>query len=392
MRNTAAMRVRLRKPLERVIKSGHPWIYRDALVSYQAPFGRVVDVLDRSGRFLCRGLSESGPIGVRVFTTVEEQLDSALFVKRINKAFGLRKRIIPEATTAYRLLHGEGDGLPGITCDRYQRWAVLKLDGEAIEPWKDQLLQWIRQPLAEVGIDSLLVREKHRENKTVTLAWGAAPPEPLVVEERGVRLAVSLREGQKTGLFLDHRESRHLVRQISGELRVLNLYGYTGAFSVYAGLGGASEVTTVDVAAPAIELARQTWALNGLEPVRHHAIAADVPEYLTDISSKNDRFGLVIADPPSFAPREAARTQALRSYFALHKGALQITEPDGFYLSASCSSHIDRTAFEQTLQDGARAARRDLQVLGRWEAPPDHPQLLAFPEGNYLKITLTRVK
>lgn len=386
------MRLRLRKPLERAILSGHPWVFRDALEPHEAAAGQVVEVVDKRGRFLCRGLSESGPIGVRVFSTRDEPLDQRFFDRRIHEALALRTRVVPEATSAYRLLHGESDGLPGITCDRFAGFAVLKLDGEAAAAWEEKLLQWLRAPLAACGIENLLTRGGKRQNKKVQLAWGLEPPEPLVIEERGVRLAVNLREGQKTGFFLDHRDSRHLVRQMSRGLRVLDLYGYTGGFSVSAGLGGATEVTTVDVTAAALDLARQSWQLNGLEAGKHRTVTADVPEFLAQLDKNGARFGLVIADPPSFAPKQSAKLQAQKSYTALHCSALGLIEAGGFYLAASCSSHINRQEFDDTLQEGSHRARRPLQILGRWETPPDHPRLLSFPEGNYLKVTLSRVK
>jgi 23S rRNA (cytosine1962-C5)-methyltransferase len=378
--------------LERAIRSGHPWIFRDALEPYEAAPGRVCDVADLRGRFLCRGLSESGPIGVRVFTVREEPLDRDFFRQRFLHAVSARKRVIPEATSAYRLLHGEGDRLPGITCDRYDRYGVLRLDGDAAVVWRDSLVQWLREPLQSCGIEGLLVRESHKHKKAVALAWGAEPPEPLIIEEHGMRLAVSLREGQKTGLFLDHRESRFAIRRLSRELRVLNLYGYTGGFSVSAGLGGATDVTTVDIAEAALALARRSWELNGLDTNKHHTITADVPQYLAELAKRKTRFGLIVADPPSFAPKQAAKPEALSSYIALHQSALELLEPEGYYLAASCSSHVDRQEFDATLRDGARMARSALQILERWEAPADHPRLLAFPEGNYLKITLARVR
>jgi 23S rRNA (cytosine1962-C5)-methyltransferase len=385
------MRLRLRKPLERAILSGHPWVFRDAFEPYEAAPGQVVEVIDKRGRFLCRGLAEGGPIGVRVFSTRDEPLDKPFFEKRIHEALALRTRVVPEATSAYRLLHGEGDGLPGITCDRFAGFAVLKLDGEAAAAWEEKLVQWLREPLRVCGIKSLLTREGKRQNKSIQLAWGSEPPEPLVIEERGVQLAVNLREGQKTGFFLDHRDSRHIVRQMSHGLRVLDLYGYTGGFSVSAGLGGATEVTTVDITAAALDLARQSWRLNGLYTEKHRTVTADVPEFLGELDKDGARFGLVIADPPSFAPKQSATLQAQKSYAALHCGALGVIEAGGFYLAASCSSHIKRQQFDDTLQEGARRARRRLQILGRWETPSDHPRLLSFPEGNYLKVTLSRV-
>jgi 23S rRNA (cytosine1962-C5)-methyltransferase len=206
-------------------------------------------------------------------------------------------------------------------------------------------------------------------------------------------------------MFLDHRANRLRVRELvaglvaagigsaeGGGPRVANLFGYTGGFSIAAGLGGAGEVVTVDVAAPALQLATQAWARNGLEPRRHHAAAVEVERWLGEQTQAGGRFDLLIADPPSFAPRKAARDKALVAYKAMHAGALPAIADGGLYLAASCSSQIDRAAFEETLGKAARGCRVGLQVLARSGAGFDHPVPLGFPEGEYLVATLCRVQ
>jgi 23S rRNA (cytosine1962-C5)-methyltransferase len=175
-------------------------------------------------------------------------------------------------------------------------------------------------------------------------------------------------------------------------MRVLNLYGYTGAFSVAAGLGGAAHVTTVDSAAPALEHARRSWELNALPAGVHTLLAADVPETLRALAARGERYELVIADPPNFAPSESARPAALESYDALHAASLPLLAEDGYYLAASCSSHVSQQDFLAGLREGERRARRSAQLLERWGAPADHPRLVAFPEGDYLKVALLRVR
>ena len=384
--------MRLRKALERSVRAGHPWLYRDALDAFDVQPGTVVRVTGKSGAFLGRGLADDGPIAVRVLTTVDEAIDGSLFARRIAAAFALRARVVPADTDAYRLLHGEGDRLPGVVCDRYGAYAVLKLDGEAACAWQPQLTEWLRAPLAELGVESLLVRAGRKRSQAVTLAWGTAPPAELVVSERGMRLSTSLWHGQKTGLFLDHRESRRRVREIATGLRVLNLYGYTGGFSVAAGLGGASHVTTVDSAAPALEHAESSWSHNDLPQDGHSTRAADVPASLRELAAQAQRYELVIADPPNFAPSESARAAALESYAALHAAVFAVLASGGYYLAASCSSHVSQQEFHGSLREGERRARRSAQVLERWSAPADHPRLIAFPEGDYLKVALMRVQ
>jgi 23S rRNA (cytosine1962-C5)-methyltransferase len=383
-------RVKLVRPVERTIAHGHPWVYRDALERHRAAPGRVLTLLDRRGRFLARGLAETGPIGLRVLTLRDEPVDADLIVGRLRSAAALRARTLPAQTDAYRLVHGEGDRLPGLVCDRYAEFAVVRFDGDAMPAWRAPLLEALGGPLRALGVENLLIRHGRGESKRLELVHGREPYASLEVRERGMRMLADLRTGQKTGLFLDHRDSRLRVRELAAHQHVLNLYGYTGGFSIAAGLGGASEVTTVDVAGGAIELAERGWSANGLDVGRHRAHAVDARDFLDRAAKDGRRWSLVVADPPSFAPNEASRTKALRAYRALHAGVLAVLEPAGLYLAASCSSHVDRASFEATLREAAHAARRPLQILGRWGAGPDHPVLPGFPEGDYLKVTLLR--
>lgn len=384
--------VRLKKPLERSIRSGHPWLYRDALEPFSLEPGTVVRVLGKSQRFLARGLVDAGPIGVRVFTSKDEPIDGALFARRLDAALELRTRTLSGTTNAYRLLHGEGDRLPGVVCDVYATFAVLRLDGEAAGAWQARFIEWLREPLAGLGVTSLLLRAGRKQQQAAQLAYGAPPPDELVIEEHGMRMALSLMHGQKTGLFLDHRESRRRVREIARGLDVLNLYGYTGGFSVAAGLGGAARVTTVDSAPAALRHAESSWSHNGLEAERHQLRAQDVSVCLEELTRARARFTLIVADPPNFAPSDAARPRALESYAALHAAALGLLSAHGYYLAASCSSHVTWEDFAATLREGARRARCGLQWLERWGAPADHPRLLGFPEGEYLKVGLLRAE
>lgn len=386
---TSLLAARLRKPLERALRSGHPWVFRDAIEAFAAAPGTPVRVLDRQGRFLATGVADAGPIAVRVFSLRDEAIDRALFTRRIARAFALRARVVPEQTDAYRLLHGEGDALPGFVCDRYGSCAVLKLDGEAAPALADPFTACLTPALATLGVESLIVRTSRKQADSCELVWGAAPARERVVQEHGMRLWTNLYEGQKTGLFLDHRETRRRVRRLAGGLSVLNLYGYTGGFSVAAGLGGARNVTTVDLAKPALALAERSFVDNGLDGRVHTCVADDAVAFLTAAAKRGERYQLVIADPPNFAPRKTAVENAQKAYEALHSAALAVLEPDGLYLAASCSSHVDRALFEESLRRGAAHQRRVLQVLERSGAPADHPRLLAFPEGDYLKVALS---
>lgn len=387
---TVSPALRLKKPLERALRSGHPWVFRDAIEASDAAPGTQVRVLDRQGRFVATGLVDAGPIGVRVFSLRDQPIDRALFKERIARALALRARVAPEHTDAYRLLHGEGDGLPGFVCDRYASCAVLKLDGEAAAARLSSMLEALTPELSALGITGLLVRTSRKQSDSCELVWGSAPARELTVYEHGMKLWTNVFEGQKTGLFLDHRETRRRVRTLAAGLSVLNLYGYTGGFSVAAGLGGATHVTTVDLAKPALALAERSFVDNGLPGALHTCVADDAVAYLSAAKARGERYQLIIADPPNFAPRKSAVESAQKAYEALHSAALSVLEPNGLYLAASCSSHVDRALFEETLRRGASYQRRVLQVLELSGPPADHPRLLAFPEGDYLKVLLTR--
>lgn len=384
-RSDSVPQLRLKRALRSAIEAGHPWVYRDALHAFDLEPGTVVRVVDERGP-IATGLAESGPIGVRVLALRSTEIDGAFFASRVARAASLRDRVVPAETDAYRLVNGEGDGLPGTIVDVYARWAVVQFDGAAAERYRDAIVAGIRA--VRPALEGILVRVGRRETKRTEIAYGTAPDGVIEVREHGMVLRADLVHGQKTGLFLDHRESRHRVRALARGARVLNLYGYTGGFSIAAGIGGAHHVDTVDVAAGALKLAEESWARNDLAAA-HHTHTRDAPEFLDEARSRGRKWDVVIADPPSFAPNEASVPNAIKSYRALHRACLRVLEPNGIYLAASCSSHIDRATFDRTLREAAEKIG-PVQVLERSGAPADHPRLAAFPEGDYLKIILAR--
>jgi 23S rRNA (cytosine1962-C5)-methyltransferase len=388
-RGTGAVVV-LRKPLRATLAAGHPWVFRDALEPFTIAPGELVTVVDARGRFVARGWSEAGPIAVRVLTALDEPVDTALLTTRVAEAAALRDRVCPPDTDAYRLLHGEGDRIPGLVCDVYGACATVQLDGEAAPARREQLLGVLRPVLEARAVATVMLRWGRRGARHIEHVWGPEPPEPVSVVEHGMRLLASLRRGQKTGLFLDHREGRARVRALAGAARVLDLYAYVGGFSAAAGLGGAERVDSVDVAPEAIALGEQVWRANGLPRGGRVGHASDVPEFLAAARERGDSWDLIIADPPSFAPNEASKPQALRSYAMLHAACLQVLAPGGLLLAASCSSHVRAHELDAALAEGAAKSRRIVQVIERWGAPADHPRLLAFPEGDYLDAVLAR--
>jgi 23S rRNA (cytosine1962-C5)-methyltransferase len=394
----ARARVKLVKALERVVAQGHPWIYRDALAPFEHPPGTAVEVLDRKGRYLASGWTEAGPIGVRVLTRKSRPIGPDLIAERIEDALELRDALAGElaeggGSDSYRLIHGEGDGLPGVVCDRYAEHAVLKFDGEGVGAWREAIVDRLWPELKRRGIANLLHRQGRGESKRVEALRGELPEGRVEVREHGMRMWVDLVHGQKTGAFLDHRPSRRRVRGLAKGRRVLNLFGYTGGFSIAAGLGEAVQVVTCDVSKPALEVAEASWVLNGLDPAQHRSAPREVREELSNIAERGEAFDLIVSDPPNFAPNQKSRDKAIAAYRALHTACVNALPEGALWLAASCSSHVDRAAFEETLRDAAQAAKtkRELRVLGRWGAGPDHPVPIGFPEGNYLTVVLMRV-
>jgi 23S rRNA (cytosine1962-C5)-methyltransferase len=236
-------------------------------------------------------------------------------------------------------------------------------------------------------LTAVLERRPRAGDKAAVLA-GTPPRGEIEVRENGLRFGVDLAHGQKGGLFLDQRDNRARVRALAAGRRVLNLFGYTGGFSIYAAAGGAAETTTVDLAAPAVESARHNFERNGLSLAHGRLVAGDAFAFLEQAARDGARYDLVVSDPPSFAPSERAVPRALAAYRRLHRMCAAVTAPGGLLCAASCSSHVNRAAFLRTVQQGAADAGRKLTVTEVLGAAADHPTLRAFPEGEYLKFAV----
>jgi len=387
----AMLKVRLRKPLERHLRAGHPWVYADALERPRGvESGTVVDVTTREGRFVARGLYDAeSPIAVRVATLdAREPVDQQLVRRRIEQALAARRGAFDaRETDAFRWLNGEGDFLPGLVADVYRDVAIVRLDGDAVRVWRE----WAVEALVELGrpLGISYVYERSRGGRGEAL-HGGVPPVPVEIREHGVRFAVDVVHGQKTGFFLDQRENRFAIRPYAAGVEVANLFGYTGGFSVNAALAGAVRVATIDSAAGAIEAARENFRLNGIDPDAHELACEDAFEWLETARRQGRRFRLVIVDPPSFAPSEKALPKALAAYRDLFALALGVVADGGVLAAASCSSHVALEPFLSALRDAGEKAHRRLRVLETRGQPADHPTTPAFAEGRYLKFVLCR--
>jgi 23S rRNA (cytosine1962-C5)-methyltransferase len=375
--------VTLRKPLERAIRQGHPWVFRDALLRPPAlADGALVSVRARDGRPLAMGYWDArSPIAVRLVTPDLGADPNALVDQRLKDAFAFRLARLDRArTNAFRWVHGEADGLPGIHVDLYADVAVLRYDGRGARAFYGNLPARLRAAARPMRLRAVIDREDRRVHGT--------PVEEIEVLENGLRFGVDLLRGQKGGLFLDQRENRREVGQRASGKTVLNLFGYTGGFSVYAAAGGAARTDTVDIARPALEAARRNFERNGLPLERAGFFAEDAFAFLMAAAEQGRRWDIVISDPPSFAPSKSALPAARRAYRRLHSLAAAVTAPGGLFCPSSCSSHLQRQEFLASVDEGTRAAGRTFTLETLRGAGFDHPVLAAFPEGDYLKFAL----
>jgi 23S rRNA (cytosine1962-C5)-methyltransferase len=383
--------LRHRSTADRLMR-GHPWVWRDAIAEgfEGAKVGEEVRVVAPDGAELGHGLADPGsPIAVRLWTHGREPIDRLLWLARAERACALRARLFEGARTdAFRVLHGEGDRMPGLVVDRYGSVAVGRADGDAALAHVHDLADALWPALASWGVSTFVCRIGEKgQPPGLQVLRGEAPPDTVRVEEHGVPFVVDIARGQKTGAFLDQRDNRKLVGEIAGGRRVLNLFSYAGGFSLHAALGGARHVTSVDVAVAAHATAQASFRAAGVDPAGHAFVTADVRAFLDGARARSETWDLVVSDPPSFAPSEKAVPRALSAYRALHRTCAAVLAPGGILCASSCSSHVDAPAFLATLDDVALGGRA-LSVLELRGAGPDHPTLAGFPEGRYLKFAV----
>lgn len=398
VRDTGAQpEVVLARDLRRELKRGHPWLFRDALrpAAPNVDTGNIVRIRARDGSkvgpVIAKGYWDpEGPLAIRVLTTdPRDVIDDAWVRARLARAIDLRTALFADGrTTGYRLVNGEGDGLPGLVVDRYGDTAVVKPDGPVAEAFWDVagIARWLADTL---GLSHVYARYRSRGGARGEPLIGPAPTAPVPFREHGLAFLSDIVHGQKTGFFLDQRENRQLVGALARGRRVLNVFGYTGGFSVYAGAGGATDVTTIDIAPAAIEAANAQWALIDLPPERHHGVTADAFAFL---ESADARWDLVILDPPAFAPARDKAPQAIAAYRKMVALGTRVASPDAIVVAASCSAHVGATDFLDAVEAGVADARRSATLLTFTAQPPDHPAPLACPELRYLKCAFLLIR
>lgn len=375
----------------------HPWVFAGAIERIEgAPAdGDEVELVSHGGNFVARGLFNSqSKIHVRLYSWQEGQaLDRAFFRDRLATALRLRHDVLklngPDA--GYRVCFSESDYLSGMIVDRYGDWLTVQFTALGLANRREMLVDVLREVLnpkgiylrTEKGIGKLEGVELHDQ-----LLWGEPPPADLSIAENGMRFAVNLAEGQKTGYYLDQRDNRAAVGRLCAGKRVLDAFCYSGGFGLYAAKGGAAEVLCVDASEPALELARRNAAANGLASIDF--ANADVFKHLGELVAAGRKFDVVVLDPPKFARNRAAVPDALKGYRRLHQLALKLLDVDGLLVSCCCTGLIAMTDLEELIAQVAVEARRDLQLLERRGASPDHPVAATCRETGYLKCVLSR--
>jgi 23S rRNA (cytosine1962-C5)-methyltransferase len=395
--------VRVTKDAHRHIRGGHPWIYDASItsVSHDGDAGDLAVVFDEDRSFAAIGLWDpDSPIRIKVLRAgTPTPIDGTFWADRVGAAVRRRRPLLDDpAHDAYRIIHGENDGLPGIVVDLYSDVAVAKIYSSA---WIPHLRALVPVLVDQLEPTSLIVRLARSLPPRPDLGLvegatlhGPGPTEPVMFLENGLTFEAHPTTGQKTGHFLDQRDNRARVRDLAEGHRVLDVFSCTGGFSVHAAAGGATEVHSVDLSGPAVRAAKRNMTHNAGDPavraaihVGHHGDALEVMDGLV---RRGEQFGLVVIDPPSFAQRQASVPGALAAYQRLTGLGLSLTETDGVLVQASCSSRVGANEFFAGVHTTARAAKVDLEEFDRTGHPLDHP--VGFPQGAYLKALFAHVR
>jgi len=383
----------------RWVRAGHPWIFRESVLREVdgAEAGSIVRVVDGDGRGLAWAVTEpQGAIAARIVSTDEDcEWSPAEIARRVSVAISLRERLLgPSAGSACRLIHGEGDRLPGIAADRFGSFVLLYKYSRAAEGFMSMVQEALREQLEPVGIylqDRTRPVTPDEARPGATLLEGKAAPPDITVEEDGLKFLVDVTAPVSPGLFLDLREGRRWLESLAKGRRVLNLFSFTGAFALRAVRGGAASVVNVDAAARSHARCRQNLEASGLHPESCQALVGDVFKHLERLRQHNERFDLVVVDPPPFSKVKGKVFSALRDWEELVAAIVHVAAPDAEILAVSNAAKLPEEELLSAIGSGAYRAGRALQLLGEAGLPPDFPIPPAFAEGRYLEIKRIRV-
>jgi 23S rRNA (cytosine1962-C5)-methyltransferase len=379
---------------EKSVRNRHPWIFSGAIERVEGQ-GDLVRVVSSQGEYLATGtLNRRSQITVRLLTwDAAEEVDSAFWRRRLERAIAGRAQLAADtATNAYRLVHAEADGLPGLIVDRYGPWLVMQCLTAGMALRQAEIATLLAELLASAGIyarDDADVRLKEGLPLETGLLRGERPPDRVEIVEYGHRFLVDIKRGHKTGFYLDQRENRRRAAATCAGRETLNAFAYTGAFGVYAACAGARSVVNVDTSAEALALAKENLALNGCAP--QEMVAGDVFQVLRRYRREGRSFDLVILDPPKFATSQAEVMDAARGYKDVNLSAMRLLRPGGMLVTFSCSGLVSADLFQKIVFGASVDAGRDVQIVERLAQGADHPVLLTFPESAYLKGFICRV-
>ena len=384
-------KVYLNPKKEESLKRFHPWVFSGAIhhIDGTPQEGEIVEVYDSKKNFLALGHCQIGSIAIRVLTFENEEIDRNFWKKRFETAYQLRKQINladNPNTNSYRLVHGEGDLLPGLIVDIYSNTAVMQAHSPGMHIARNELAQALKEVLGD-SIENIYYKSEDTLPFKADLGAenayliGGNQVDSIVIEN-GLKFHVDWIKGQKTGFFIDQRDSRSLVETYSKGKSVLNMFGYTGGFSCYAMRGGAQLVHSVDSSAKAINLTNENISLNFPEDTRHQSFAEDAFKYLEKIG---DQYDLIILDPPAFAKHRNVIKNALQGYRKLNAIAFEKIKSGGIIFTFSCSQAVSKTDFRLALFSAAAQSGRKVKILHQLTQPADHPINIYHPEGEYLK-------
>ncbi len=384
----------IKKGEEKRILIGHPWVFSNEIkdMPRDAGPGSLVDVMDYRNRFLGRGyLNPHSLIAIRILTYKKEEIDQGFFLKRIKEADNFRKELMPEET-AYRMVFGEGDYLPGLIVDRYEKTLVIQSTTAGIENRLDLItdaLEHLFHPQVIIARNDIPIRrlEGLKEEKKVLLG---SVPSPIIIRKNGIVFEVDFWGGQKTGLFLDQGENYLRIAEWARNREVLDCFCYAGGWALHAARAGAKKVFGIDISDKAIYQAERNAALNNLSAVCKF-IVGDVFDKLREMEKEGISFGCIVLDPPAFAKSKKKLKEARAGYKEINLRAMKLLEKGGTLISCSCSYHIDRDAFLDILIDAASDARRKARLIEFRGQARDHPILLAARETAYLKCAIVQV-
>ncbi len=389
----------LKPEREKPFQQGHPWIFSGAIQQIpDVDDGEIVDVYTHDGRWLASGyLNRRSQIQVRLLSwTRGERIDEAFWQQRLSTAVHHRDAIFEAGQTdAVRLVNAENDFLPGLVVDRFGDFLVLQSGTLGVDRHKRMLADMLLSITGCRGVverSDLTLRREEGLGEAIGLLSGEMPPHSLTVHELGLRFQVDLFRGQKTGFYLDQRTNRARVAGYSRGARMLNAFSYSGAFGVHALAAGADQVVNLDSSIEALQLGEENLRLNGFDPDEQESIAGDVFEVLRDWwEVEDERFDVIVLDPPKFANNKRQVDAALRGYKDINLLALRLLNPGGILATFSCSGLVEADLFQKVVFGAAVDAGRQVQILEWLRQAPDHPVAITFPEGAYLKGLICRV-